>query len=93
MGQCEEGQVCGQFRKLKSLIPFLECQGFVIKRGVDHLVIYPDPNTATKKSDVEFKFDGEQVFKNAEAQIKKYVVSSVDAAIKRFESVKKSLED
>ena len=51
-----------RFRTLKSLIPFFESQGFIVKKGIDHLVVYPYDMTENQEySTVDIKVDGQQI--------------------------------
>ena len=62
MPKLEPIEKMSRFRTLKALIPFFESQGFVVKMGVDHLVVYPYDMTKTDTKEdthsVEVKIDG-----------------------------------
>lgn len=73
-----------RFRTLKSLIPFLEGLGFRVKRGVDHITIYPYP-----ENKVEVKVSGADALKKVMPEIQKIVVDGVNEAIQKFKALAK----
>lgn len=94
MGLCESGQTVSQFRKLKTLIPFFEAQGFVVWRNVDSITIFPDQEAFNNKGKhkVEVKVNGGDTFKDLEESIKKTVLEYVDKAInkvRKYQTVSK----